>query len=99
MNRAQEFCRDVLGVPLTPEQVKIFETARPIPSRAIDPAVVLLATVDFLDVMVENTPAGQHHTLAPARKLNVGRNAPCPCGSGRKFKTCGLRGKCPPKGA
>ena len=24
----------------------------------------------------------------PARSVKVGRNAPCPCGSGRKFKKC-----------
>ncbi len=24
----------------------------------------------------------------PARAAKVGRNAPCPCGSGRKFKKC-----------
>ena len=25
---------------------------------------------------------------APARRAKVGRNDPCPCGSGRKFKKC-----------
>ncbi|WP_211365126.1 SEC-C metal-binding domain-containing protein [Rhodovulum strictum] len=24
----------------------------------------------------------------PARRAKVGRNDPCPCGSGRKFKKC-----------
>ena len=24
----------------------------------------------------------------PARAVKVGRNAPCPCGSGKKFKKC-----------
>lgn len=27
-------------------------------------------------------------------KLNPGRNDPCPCGSGRKYKACGLAKKC-----
>lgn len=27
-------------------------------------------------------------TLAPASKEKVGRNEPCPCGSGKKFKKC-----------
>jgi uncharacterized protein YecA (UPF0149 family) len=27
---------------------------------------------------------------APPPKLNVGRNEPCPCGSGKKFKRCCL---------
>jgi uncharacterized protein len=30
--------------------------------------------------------ANQHH--APFRGTKVGRNAPCPCGSGRKYKQC-----------
>jgi uncharacterized protein YecA (UPF0149 family) len=31
-----------------------------------------------------------HHHQAPARNpvRDVGRNDPCPCGSGRKFKKC-----------
>ena len=27
----------------------------------------------------------------PARRKKVGRNDPCPCGSGRKYKHCCLR--------
>ncbi|MFO1434953.1 MAG: SEC-C metal-binding domain-containing protein [Gammaproteobacteria bacterium] len=31
-----------------------------------------------------------HHAAAPARNplRDVGRNDPCPCGSGKKFKKC-----------
>jgi uncharacterized protein YecA (UPF0149 family) len=31
-----------------------------------------------------------HHAHAPAKNplRDVGRNDPCPCGSGRKFKKC-----------
>lgn len=29
--------------------------------------------------------------LTPAKKLNVGRNEACPCGSGKKFKRCCIR--------
>jgi len=25
---------------------------------------------------------------APAKKVKVGRNDPCPCGSGKKYKKC-----------
>lgn len=28
----------------------------------------------------------QAHT--PVRRVKIGRNAPCPCGSGKKFKKC-----------
>lgn len=31
---------------------------------------------------------GSHHPSAPVPPSRVGRNAPCPCGSGRKFKHC-----------
>jgi preprotein translocase subunit SecA len=30
----------------------------------------------------------QHTTMSEAEYANVGRNAPCPCGSGKKFKQC-----------
>jgi uncharacterized protein len=29
--------------------------------------------------------------VAPENALRVGRNDPCPCGSGRKYKNCCLR--------
>ena len=34
------------------------------------------------------TPSG--HTLNPSGLKDVGRNDPCPCGSGKKYKKCGL---------
>jgi preprotein translocase subunit SecA len=37
-----------------------------------------------------NVPDGPSGTPAPIRpgQKRLGRNAPCPCGSGRKFKRC-----------
>ena len=32
--------------------------------------------------------AGRERTLPPPAAAAVGRNSPCPCGSGRKFKKC-----------
>jgi len=32
--------------------------------------------------------AAANHAKAPFQRTKVGRNAPCPCGSGRKFKQC-----------
>ncbi|MFL5289843.1 MAG: SEC-C metal-binding domain-containing protein [Rhodopila sp.] len=32
----------------------------------------------------------QQHTLASPRSAKVGRNDPCPCGSGKKYKKCCL---------
>ncbi len=40
-----------------------------------------------------SAPLVSHQTLAPQseRRLRVGRNDSCPCGSGKKFKNCCLR--------
>ena len=35
-----------------------------------------------------STPAGRSSNRSDARSAKVGRNDPCPCGSGRKFKHC-----------
>lgn len=47
---------------------------------------------DGLDKMVSD---GQHrHQVAePELKMRTGRNDPCPCGSGKKYKKCHLREK------
>jgi hypothetical protein len=34
---------------------------------------------------------GSDGSLRPARSAKVGRNDPCPCGSGKKYKNCCLR--------
>lgn len=31
-----------------------------------------------------------HHPQEPRRVVKIGRNEPCPCGSGRKYKQCCL---------
>jgi uncharacterized protein YecA (UPF0149 family) len=31
---------------------------------------------------------GHHHHPPPRRVVKIGRNEPCPCGSGRKYKKC-----------
>ena len=34
----------------------------------------------------------KHSYLLPAEaKARIGRNDPCPCGSGKKYKSCGCR--------
>ncbi len=35
-----------------------------------------------------NTPSGTPREVSPGRQVKVGRNDPCPCGSGQKFKRC-----------
>jgi hypothetical protein len=53
--------------------------------RALDPVLG-----EDLTEIVDDLEAQQRHTDAsPYRSFSkVGRNAPCPCGSGRKFKQC-----------
>jgi hypothetical protein len=47
---------------------------------------------DFMDKPEDNAPARSYADLAiplmPDEKPAVGRNEPCPCGSGKKFKKC-----------
>ena len=37
------------------------------------------------DVYKENKV---HHNMTIRKKEKIGRNAPCPCGSGKKYKNC-----------
>ena len=46
-----------------------------------------------MDELVRHMPAGKSRESLIAqgsRNWNVGRNAPCPCGSGKKYKKCCL---------
>jgi preprotein translocase subunit SecA len=36
----------------------------------------------------EGTPQGEEPAFAQARSEKIPRNAPCPCGSGKKYKQC-----------
>ena len=43
--------------------------------------------LDRLTEIVE-APDAARPSIRPTRATKVGRNAPCPCGSGRKYKKC-----------
>ncbi len=49
----------------------------------------------YLEAIAEalrlNLPASNYHRFLSGKKTIVGRNDPCPCGSGRKFKRCCAR--------
>ncbi len=34
------------------------------------------------------TSVNKQHYLEPKKKRKIGRNEPCPCGSGKKYKKC-----------
>jgi uncharacterized protein len=49
---------------------------------------------DVMEMWTQEEGRGQTRPPAAGRpRARVGRNAPCPCGSGRKFKVCHGRGK------
>ena len=58
-------------------------------------ALSKLAGKDVADVPRAKPPATPAPRPTPHRKpqgrQTTGRNAPCPCGSGKKFKNCCLR--------
>ena len=40
-------------------------------------------------IMAEkNRTAGSDRKNAPVKRVKIGRNEPCPCGSGKKYKNC-----------
>jgi len=45
------------------------------------------------DLSTSNIPitGSCYRSLAPRRVVKVGRNDPCPCGSGKKYKKCCLK--------
>ncbi len=51
----------------------------------VEPAVV----PNMLNVLKKDEPQKVHK--GEVKTLEAGRNDPCPCGSGRKFKKCCLR--------
>jgi len=60
-------------------------------------AHAIIALPDAVRILTEHTQAqdaSRVENMCPARSNKVGRNTPCPCGSGKKFKKCcGLPGK------
>jgi preprotein translocase subunit SecA len=48
-----------------------------------------LAKVSASAIEVEARAIG-HQEFATVKKSDIGRNDPCPCGSGKKWKKCGM---------
>jgi len=46
------------------------------------------AIADYIDLALEVRNQGQAPPAGPARSTKIGRNQPCPCGSGKKYKKC-----------
>jgi uncharacterized protein YchJ len=39
-------------------------------------------------IMAEKNRSAEQEKKAPVKRVKIGRNEPCPCGSGRKYKNC-----------
>jgi preprotein translocase subunit SecA len=64
-------------------KVQVNVTARPIPTKQTgnsDPTTVSNAQ--------QNTRNGQQKSITASDIKKIGRNDPCPCGSGKKYKKC-----------
>lgn len=59
--------------------------ARKIALRERMPAIVIAAAREFA---AKRTASAPPQRRAPVRAVRVGRNEPCPCGSGKKWKKC-----------
>lgn len=67
------------------------DTARAILSVVPRPSQEPLRRTQLAKATVENLGGGEPVKKAPVRKKaseKIGRNAPCPCGSGKKYKKC-----------
>ena len=51
--------------------------------------------VDILGSCVEDLHRTRPAALKPHRRVKIPRNAPCPCGSGKKYKKCCLQAENP----
>ena len=99
--RAEELLRRGYAVPEVRDQADIAsrlrdlcqETGRPGEAHEfadLDFGPEGLPLNQFDDVMqaLRAQPSGSPRSGSPARATKVGRNAPCPCGSAKKFKKC-----------
>ena len=68
----------------------VAEMARPRPVEEMAPKMLEAIPAAMLELaqIGRGLYEGQLERRTPARSTKVGRNAPCPCGSGRKYKHC-----------
>lgn len=94
----------ILGSSMTAQEVRFLIGGSPRPTDVLDailrtlPAAPTRGAIErFLPVLIDewnSTPRNDLDGLSPAEMrsaaepLDLGRNRPCPCGSGKKFKRC-----------
>ncbi|MBV8093832.1 MAG: SEC-C domain-containing protein [Acetobacteraceae bacterium] len=64
-----------------------FEPAEDIEER-LDEAAANIPRAILLLRKIAQLRASRASAAGPTRRTKIGRNDPCPCGSGRKFKRC-----------
>jgi preprotein translocase subunit SecA len=67
------------------EDVEAVEAAAPVPGN------VQYHHADYDEALgssPDKLPAGEEHKPFVRQEQKVGRNDPCPCGSGKKYKQC-----------
>ncbi len=65
-----------------------FEPADDIEDRLDDCVAQIPRAILILHKIAKLRAARAPETLAPIRRPKIGRNEPCPCGSGKKYKRC-----------
>ena len=85
---------EITGENLTFEQIT--EKYKPNKDNLpiIAPAAILYSSKVFADLMKTEIEAEEQENSGEVQNPKVGRNDPCPCGSGKKYKKC-----CMPKSA
>ena len=67
---------------------EIPEDKRNIPFGTDDNPIPLVEFLNYSDVSISNE---KEDTVTPVKSEKIGRNDPCPCGSGKKYKKCCLQ--------
>lgn len=69
-------------VPMSSHAAKLFKEAEAIPNNIFSQMGV---NIDYNSAFSNLTTIGAHGEV---RRIKIGRNDPCPCGSGKKYKKC-----------
>jgi uncharacterized protein len=64
-----------------------FEPAKDIEER-LDQAAADIPRAILLLRKIAQLRASRPSAVEPTRRMKIGRNDPCPCGSGKKYKRC-----------
>lgn len=79
------------GISNTPQNVEFSKDPNEMTSEELDAEIARLESIEKGQQITPNNPMAQSSQIGkPIKVQKVGRNDPCPCGSGLKWKKCGL---------